>query len=89
MSHTKTDCVVHAYHWPPVTDPDTHHIIPLAHGGPDVPDNEVVICPNGHRNIHEALRAMLAGKPVPKVTRKERRLAQRGYDGIMATGRTA
>ncbi len=85
MSHTITGCEIHKYHWPPVSDPDVHHIIPQAHGGPNTPDNRVVICPSGHRNVHVALRAMLAGKPVPKVTRSERRLAQQGYDGITAT----
>lgn len=33
-------------------------------------------------NVHEALRALLAGQPVPKVTRAERRLAEQGYAAI-------
>lgn len=31
---------------------ETHHVIPLAEGGPDVEWNVVAICPNDHRRAH-------------------------------------
>lgn len=31
---------------------ETHHIIPLAEGGPDIIDNVAALCPNCHRKMH-------------------------------------
>lgn len=31
---------------------EVHHVIPLAEGGPDTPDNAVAICPNCHKEAH-------------------------------------
>lgn len=31
---------------------ESHHIIWLAHGGPDSPENTVALCPNCHRKMH-------------------------------------
>ncbi|MDE0127950.1 MAG: HNH endonuclease signature motif containing protein [Gammaproteobacteria bacterium] len=31
---------------------ESHHIVWLAHGGLDVPDNTVALCPNCHRRMH-------------------------------------
>lgn len=31
---------------------ETHHVIPLAEGGPDTEDNVVALCPNHHREVH-------------------------------------
>lgn len=31
---------------------ETHHVLPLCEGGPDVPWNVVAICPNDHRRAH-------------------------------------
>lgn len=31
---------------------ESHHIVWLAHGGLDVPDNTVALCPNCHRKMH-------------------------------------
>lgn len=31
---------------------ETHHVIPLAEGGPDIEWNVVAICPNDHRQVH-------------------------------------
>lgn len=33
---------------------ETHHVLPLCEGGPDVPWNVVAICPNDHRRAHYA-----------------------------------
>jgi hypothetical protein len=72
-------CEVHAYHWPPIQVVDWHHIWPLGMGGPDVVGNKVFVCPNGHRNIHEAILALKRGEK-PIGTKKEIALAQRGHD---------
>lgn len=42
---------------------EAHHIIPLAEGGPDTPDNCAALCPNCHRALHSAFnRQELAEK---------------------------
>ena len=33
-----------------------HHVLPLAWGGPDEPDNRVPLCPTGHAIVHVLLR---------------------------------
>ncbi|MCE6957604.1 HNH endonuclease [Cereibacter sphaeroides] len=33
---------------------EVHHVVPLAHGGSDTPENCVALCPNCHREIHHA-----------------------------------
>jgi 5-methylcytosine-specific restriction endonuclease McrA len=50
---------------------ESHHVIMLAEGGPDTPDNTAALCPNCHRNLHygsdranlrERLGGLVAGK---------------------------
>lgn len=42
---------------------ETHHILPLAEGGPDTVDNCAAVCPNCHRALHSAdERDVLADK---------------------------
>lgn len=47
-------CTAHA----PFTDDDgepfleVHHVVTLANGGPDTPENAVAVCPNCHRLLH-------------------------------------
>lgn len=36
---------------------ESHHIIHLAKGGPDTPDNAASVCPNCHRELHQASAA--------------------------------
>ncbi len=72
----------------PVVVPDEHHIWPLEYGGPNVPGNRVVVCPNGHRNIHTYIQTVRAGGPAVKVTRRERQLAEQGLAAIAAAQRT-
>lgn len=33
---------------------ETHHVLPLAEGGPDTPGNCAAVCPNCHRALHSA-----------------------------------
>ena len=88
MSSEGGDCTVHAAHAPHVAGTDRHHIWPQGDGGPDVEANVVVICPTGHRNLHELLEAYrrAAGAPHWSVLqhfgKAERELARRGWVGI-------
>jgi hypothetical protein len=70
-------CRVHGYHWPPVQRTVRHHVKPEAAGGPAEPWNLVETCDTGHYNIHEALKALQAGRK-PEGTREEVRLARLG-----------
>lgn len=36
---------------------ETHHIIPLSEGGPDVASNMIALCPNDHREAHYGIKA--------------------------------
>ncbi|WP_170319512.1 HNH endonuclease signature motif containing protein [Polyangium spumosum] len=35
---------------------ETHHVIPLAAGGPDTIANVVALCPNHHREAHHGAK---------------------------------
>lgn len=81
-------CQIHAEHIPRVSMPDLHHIWPLEYGGPNSPENRIVVCPTGHRNIHELLLEYKhrRRKPPWEIRKKyhpaERRYAQLGWDRI-------
>jgi hypothetical protein len=77
-------CLVHGDHRPRPTRTVKHHVWPQQYGGPTIDSNLVLICDTGHYNVHAALDAMLAGRLPPKVARAELRLAQAGYDAILA-----
>ncbi len=57
-------CVCVSDHRPPVLEFNSHHILPLYLGGPDVPENRVWLCPTTHVNVHELLRLMLRDGPL-------------------------
>ena len=67
--------------------PEVHHIWPLGMGGSDVAANRVAICPTGHTNVHDLLRAALKGTGVDTLPWEYRRrfhfaerdLARRGW----------
>jgi len=76
-------CVVHGYHYPKPVRTVKHHIIPLAHGGPDTAENLVDICDTGHYAIHEYLNDSLAGRAWTRtITRADKKLAEQGLAGI-------
>lgn len=57
-------CVCVRRHVPHPRFNHLHHIIPLAWGGTDAPDNVVALCPSSHENIHMTLRRWVkAGHP--------------------------
>jgi hypothetical protein len=39
---------------------ERHHIQPLSWGGPNTPDNLVLVCSNCHQGTHTALNALVA-----------------------------
>lgn len=84
------ECAVHKHRF--VVPLDEHHVWPLAYDGPDTRGNILVVCPNGHRRIHDYIRLMLRynGK-VPWLKRKffghkVRLFGTAGYDAIMIAG---
>lgn len=81
-------CVLHRDHgWVRPLRLVAHHVHPLGHGGPDVKANLAVVCDNGHMNVHEILKLLLKGEPLPARrfgTRTERAMARRGYGLIRA-----
>jgi hypothetical protein len=81
-------CTVQRYHWPPVQlgETEEHHVQPLYLGGPDIRANKRWVCPNCHYAAHLALTAMVAGKPVPRVTRAQLALAKDGWNAWVASG---
>lgn len=80
-------CQVHGSHRPPVLETQVHHVQPIYLMGPDTPDNKVRICGTGHESVHVLIRALVAGRPLPKAGRADLALARRGYDAWVAAGR--
>lgn len=80
-------CDVHGYHYPKPLRVVVHHVQPLAMGGLDVDTNKVNVCDTGHYNIHRCLDDLLHGVAMQAGTRKERDLAQQGYDEWVAAGK--
>jgi len=81
-------CTVHNSHYPTPLRTVTHHIQPLAMGGHDVPANRVQACDTGHYNIHRLLGDLIEhGKMRVGGARKERALAQQGFDAWIAAGK--
>lgn len=81
-------CAVHTHR--ELVPLHVHHVWPSGHGGPDIPDNRVTVCANGHYSIHALLDWWLkTGGDVPwrvriRYGRKVRALAVRGYESIRA-----
>jgi len=84
----RASCEIHAYHSPHVESTDRHHVLPLRWGRAPDPRNEVVLCPTGHRNVHELLRLYAAfGGPPPWEWERgfspaERALARRAWEEL-------
>ncbi len=83
-----TNCQCQRWHRPQPQEDHTHHIWPIADGGPDVPENEVEVCPTAHSNIHRYLRYLRRyGTDMPwsdrrKFAQYHRDLAWAGYAAI-------
>lgn len=79
-------CTIHGYHWPPINRTVKHHIIPQEWDGPTTPENLLLVCDNGHYNIHLYLEALLSDQTPPKVTRKEKHYALVAFNHITGEG---
>lgn len=88
IRQTSQSCQVHKKHLPNSHINHRHHIYPLGHGGPDIEDNIVIVCPTGHSNIHDLLNTylMLMGRVPYETLRRytygERNIAELGYKRI-------
>lgn len=86
---TREPCQVHSKHIPASHINERHHIWPLGKGGPNVADNQIVVCATGHSNIHDLLTHFLtsAGRVPYSVLKQysleERRLAKLGWERVM------
>ncbi len=86
---TREPCLVHgSRHIPNSHVNHRHHVWPVSLGGPDTPDNIVVVCPTGHANIHTLLNLFRVhrGEPPYTETRQfafgERELARLGWQRL-------
>lgn len=85
------ECLCVKEHNPNAVQFHVHHIVPLAWGGADVQDNEVLICPTTHDNIHRLLREWkkAGGRPAWRIEKNfgpyARRLAQQGWENRATT----
>lgn len=86
---TVQPCQVHKQHVPEPHINHRHHVWPLGHGGPNIQDNIIAVCPTGHMNIHDLIQhyLVLMGDIPYKILRTysldERKYAKLGYDRIM------
>jgi hypothetical protein len=83
---TAQPCAVHKTHRPASHVNEIHHVWPLGDGGPNVPENKVVVCATGHNSIHDLLNKWRRGVPDKAVLAAysvgERSLAKLGWDRI-------
>jgi hypothetical protein len=78
-----TECAVHAHReWVPL---EWHHIWPKGMGGPDVAENRIRVCANGHYAAHEFIRQLILhagtvpGETAQHFSAKVKKLAIRGW----------
>jgi len=88
---TAAPCIFHARHTPQPHVNHKHHVLPLGLGGPDVQDNEVVVCPTMHANIHTILDRAVKLSTFPpweflkRFGPADRQIARRGWDAFVAS----
>lgn len=90
MARTNTglECGGNCHRHGSIVSYEVHHVWPLGYHGPDEAWNKARICCNAHSDTHYLLERMLKGKPyeIREYSIATRRLAQLGYDRIMAYG---
>lgn len=59
-------CLCVGQHVPEVHALASHHILPKSWGGPDGPENRVVLCPSTHENVHQLLNKYVKRGGVPE-----------------------
>jgi hypothetical protein len=86
---TSLPCTFHRKHEPRSHVNEIHHVWPLGHGGPDIPENRVVICATGHNSVHQIISELILGHgnmswaALRAYGKDERDLAKLGYDRIV------
>lgn len=79
------ECLCVSNHNPNAVQLHVHHIWPLGMGGPDIPENEMILCPTTHAGVHRLIRDWRRhGTEPPWEVRKYfspfvRDLAERGW----------
>lgn len=56
---TLAPCILHKDHMPATHVNEVHHVWPKGLGGPDIPENRIVVCATGHNNIHKLMSLYL------------------------------
>lgn len=81
-------CILHHHReWVPL---ESHHVWPLGDGGPNIPENRINVCANGHYSIHAYLDLLIKNGGDPSwATAKHfssdvRYFAHKGYAQIVA-----
>ncbi len=72
-------CPCVADHNPNPHELHEHHIVPKAWGGPDTPENLVVVCPTTHANVHRLLREYVKAGCTPPLDVRRRYSASTRY----------
>lgn len=86
-------CLCVSDHVPKAVQLHVHHILPKSWGGSDHPDNEILLCPSTHDNVHRLLREYqkVGGEPDWAIRRHfgayARDLAARAWDLASAKAR--
>lgn len=88
---TTDGCVLHASHRPRPSRLEAHHVLPkylAARVGAETTET-VLVCSDGHNDVHIAINAMLVQGPMPKgIGAKERKYARKALVGYVAAGGT-
>lgn len=88
LTQTAQPCIVHGVHKPNSHVNEVHHVWPKGQGGPDIPENRIVVCATGHNSIHQLIneyKAMQGKVPyslLKQYTVQERAYALLGYQRI-------
>lgn len=87
-AQVQSTCQLHGYHSPRPLVIVKHHIVPLGCGGPDTPDNWLMVCDTGHRNLHTLMGPLFDGGPLPSGgTQTERATAKDALTRWIAAGK--
>lgn len=85
FTHPDAFCPCVKTHVPSVITFHQHHILPLGMGGPDTPENLILLCPTQHLAIHHLLRELVRTDGEPELDLRRfgalgRTLAYRGWN---------
>lgn len=71
-TNPKFNCRCVTKHVPRAMELHRHHVWPVSEGGPDTPENQIILCPSTHSNIHRLWRLYEehGGRPPWEILRK-------------------